>query len=60
MSHIYDHIYDTCTKTGKRRKWSQGATMLIMFQWGVTKTKTLENLDLRPVLVFEIRKTKTP
>ena len=27
---------------------------------GVTKTKTLENEDLRPVLVFEITKTKTP
>ena len=28
-------------------------------EWGVTKTKTLENKDLRPVLVFEITKTKT-
>ena len=36
MSPIYDHIYDTCTKTGKRRNWSQGATMLIMFRWYVS------------------------
>ena len=27
---------------------------------GVTKIKTLENWDLRPVLVFEIMKTRPP
>ena len=46
-------------------KISNSARVLLVFsvtpfKMGVTKTKTLENEDLRPVLVFEITKTKTP
>ena len=33
---------------------------LLYSSLGVTKIKTLENEDLRPVLIFEITKTKTP
>ena len=40
---------------------SRDVTNIIsLWLMGVTKTKTLENEDLRPVLVFEITKTKTP